>query len=47
MTLTYRGQRYDSDAVRQEYQSWWQSIHSDVSRWLKYRGIPYRACNHG
>ena len=47
MSLTYRGVKYDPEAGYQEYRSWWKAVHSDVSRWLNYRGKRYRACNHG
>lgn len=43
MTIaTYRGVKYDTDAIKQDYKTWWNAIHHDASKYLKYRGMDYR-----
>lgn len=45
MTIaTYRGVDYDTDGLKADYKAWWNRIHHDASRCLRYRGLNYRTC---
>jgi len=43
---TYRGCKYNTDTLKQEYQHWYSETHAPVHPQNKYRGVAYRPCNN-
>lgn len=47
MTIaTYRGCKYDTDSVKEEYLQWYSKTHAPSRQKNTYRGVQYRPCRN-